>query len=351
MVSITGPLIEWYFKNKRNLPWRETTAPYSVWVSEVILQQTRVNQGLAYYYQFIKEFPDIISLANAPIDKLLKLWQGLGYYSRARNMHHAAREIVTNFNGEFPQRYTDLIKLKGIGDYTASAIASISFGEQSPVLDGNVFRVIARIYGITDSTETSRGKKKFKDILNNLIPKKNPGTFNQALMEFGAIHCIPRNPNCSECIFKSDCFAFNHNLIDHLPIKKQKVKQKHRYFNYLHILYKEYTFIEQRTENDIWRLLYQFPLIETDGEFFINELEKTNLWKKIFENLNPQIDIKCFERIHVLTHQKLHVRFYKIHIDKLNDFINTRFIKMHTGKIENKGVPIIIEKYLSQTHS
>jgi len=347
MVSITTQLIEWYSENKRNLPWRETKEPYSVWVSEVILQQTRVNQGLAYYYRFMKEFPDITSLAHTPIDKLLKLWQGLGYYSRARNMHQAAREIVTNYHGSFPRQYKDLIRLKGIGDYTASAIASISFGERTPVLDGNVFRVIARFYGVTESTETAKGKKKFKEILNHLIPEKYPGTFNQALMEFGAIHCTPRNPKCLECIFKSDCFAFNHDLIDQLPVKKQKIKQKHRYFNYLHVVYKEYTFIEQRTGNDIWRLLYQFPLIETNSEVSIDELEQTDRWKEIFNNLNPRIDLPFFGKIHILSHQKLYVRFYKIHIDKLNGFITAHLMKTHTDKIEEKGVPVIIEKYLN----
>ena len=224
MINLSETLMWWYSHNKRDLPWRETKNPYNIWVSEIILQQTRVNQGLEYYNKFIDTFPNIHSLAKASINDLLKVWQGLGYYSRARNMHITAQEIIGKYNGEFPSNYEELIKLKGIGDYTASAIASISFNKLTPVLDGNVFRVIARLFGISESTQTATGKKLFKQKLFELIPENNPGTFNQAIMEFGALHCVPQNPDCEGCPFKSVCFAHNKNLVSALPLKKKKVK-------------------------------------------------------------------------------------------------------------------------------
>ncbi|MCB2194711.1 MAG: A/G-specific adenine glycosylase [Bacteroidetes bacterium] len=347
MQNITNKLIEWYSLHKRNLPWRETRNPYAIWVSEIILQQTRVNQGLGYYLKFMETFPDIHTLAAAPMDQLLKVWQGLGYYTRARNMHFTAQDIVQNYNGIFPNSYKDLIKLKGIGDYTASAIASISFKEPSPVLDGNVFRVIARIYGISESTQSAQGKKNFKGVLTKLIPHDKPGVFNQAIMEFGALQCTPKNPLCEECIFKSSCFALNNNLIDDLPRKKVKVKQTKRYFNFLHILYNDSTFVEQRTENDIWKLLYQFPLIETSSDYSLNELEKTNLWKQIFNNIKPQINLNYSEKKHQLSHQKLYVKFYEIRINTLNSYINKNFRKVSFRELENLGIPILLENYLA----
>jgi A/G-specific adenine glycosylase len=267
MVSINQGLIEWYSHNKRDLPWRNTQNSYNIWVSEIILQQTRVNQGPNYYYRFIDRYPDIESLANSNIDDLLKVWQGLGYYSRARNMHHTAQDIVNNYNGKFPSDYHELIKLKGIGDYTASAMASISFDQPTPVLDGNVFRVIARIFGISESTQSITSRKHFKKILHELIKNENPGIFNQAIMEFGALQCIPKNPDCKNCPLNSVCFAYNKNSVADFPAKKRKVKQKVRYFNYLYIIYNDFTFIEKRTKNDIWKLLYQFPLLETKKKF------------------------------------------------------------------------------------
>ncbi len=346
MIRITNHLIEWYSQNKRNLPWRETKDPYSIWVSEIILQQTRINQGLGYYYQFMGAFPDINALANSTIDKLLHVWQGLGYYSRARNMHDTAQEIVQNYKGKFPKSYNKLIKLKGIGDYTASAIASIAFDAPTPVLDGNVFRVLARIYGISESTQTAKGKKEFKTVLHKLIPSKKPGIFNQAIMEFGALQCTPKNPACTKCIFNSFCFAFNHNLIEQLPLKKSRVKQKERYFNYLHLLYKDFTFVEQRTQEDIWKLLYQLPLVETLKAISINELKETERWKELFRGIKPEIDLKFQEKKHILSHQKLHVKFYKIRINQLNDYIQKNFTKVSYQELQNLGKSVLLENYL-----
>lgn len=347
MHNITNKLIEWYSLHKRNLPWRETKNPYVIWVSEIILQQTRVFQGLGYFHKFMETFPDIDSLANAPIDQLLKVWQGLGYYSRARNMHFTAQEIVHHYKGIFPSSYHDLIKLKGIGDYTASAIASISFDEPTPVLDGNVFRVIARIYGVSESTQTANGKKQFKEILQKLIPHDKPGMFNQAIMEFGALQCTPKKPLCDNCLFKLSCFAFQHNIIEELPLKKRKIKQTVRYFNYLHIIYNDTTLVEQRTGNDIWKLLYQFPLIETSSDYSLNDLEKTNLWKHIFNNLKPKVNLKCNEKKHQLSHQKLYARFYEIRINALNDYINRNFKRVSAQELQNLGIPVLLENYLA----
>lgn len=347
MINITNQLIEWYSLHKRNLPWRETKHAYAVWVSEIILQQTRVNQGLEYYNRFMETFPNLEALANAPIDQLLKVWQGLGYYSRARNMHYTAQEIMNKYNGKFPNSYIKLIHLKGIGDYTASAIASISFNETTPVLDGNVFRVIARVYGISESTQTVKGKKQFKEILYKLISHENPGTFNQAIMEFGALHCTPKNPLCEECFFKAFCFALNNNMIYELPLKKSKVKQTNRYFNFLHILYKGTTFVEQRTQNDIWKLLYQLPLIETPGNFTLQDLEETHQWKKLFNKIEPEINLSCIEKKHQLSHQKLHAKFYEIKINKLTNYLKTKFKRVSSKELQNLGIPILIEKYLT----
>ena len=346
MVNINQSLIAWYSHNKRDLPWRNTQNPYNIWVSEIILQQTRVNQGLNYYYRFIEEYPDIESLADSNIDDLLKVWQGLGYYSRARNMHHTAQDIVNNYNGKFPSDYHELIKLKGIGDYTASAMASISFDQLTPVLDGNVFRVIARIFGISESTQSITGRKHFKKILHELIKNENSGIFNQAIMEFGALQCIPKNPDCKNCPLNSVCFAYNKNSVTDFPAKKRKVKQKVRYFNYLYIIYNDFTFIEKRTKNDIWKLLYQFPLIETKKEISINDLERDKNWLRIFEGLNPDIDRNYFEKKHILSHQKLQTRFYKIKINHINDFLVKNYLKMPIPKLSTLGIPRLIENYI-----
>jgi len=346
MTSLSKSLINWYSYNKRNLPWRETKNPYYIWISEIILQQTRVNQGLSYYYKFIEKFPDIDSLASADIDELLNLWQGLGYYSRARNMHFTAQNIVKNYEKTFPTKYKELIKLKGIGDYTASAIASISFNQPTPVLDGNVFRFIARYFGVSESTQSTKGKQEFKKILFGLIPEENPGVFNQAIMEFGALQCIPKNPDCISCPYHSECFAYKNNLIDELPAKKKKVKQTVRYFNYLFIIYNDFTFIEKRTGTDIWKLLYQFPLIETNDEISLPDLTKRKEWINIFKNIKTEIDTNYIEQKHILSHQKLITRFYKVKICTISKPLAHNYLKTNMVELHNYGIPKLLENYL-----
>ncbi|MBU8891813.1 MAG: A/G-specific adenine glycosylase [Bacteroidales bacterium] len=347
MSDISKTLTEWYASNKRDLPWRHTKNAYNIWVSEIILQQTRVNQGVNYYYRFIEKFPDIYSLANSDIDELLKIWQGLGYYSRAVNMHKTAKEIAKNCKGKFPDEYNELIKFKGIGDYTASAIASISFNKKTPVLDGNVFRVIARLFGISDSTQTKTGKKIYLDKTQQLMGNHNPEIFNQAVMEFGALQCVPKIPDCINCILNKVCFAYKNNRVNDLPVKKIKTKQRIRYFNYIYIKHKAYIFIEKRTKNDIWKLLYQIPLIETEKLLSIPELSRNKKWIEITKNTNPEIEENHIDMIHVLSHQIIHTRFYVIKISEINDYITSNYIKIHASGLSEYSMSVLLKKYFN----
>jgi len=230
--TIANQLISWYFINKRDLPWRNTRDPFLIWVSEIILQQTRVVQGTSYFYNITNRFPNIKELAESDESELLRLWQGLGYYSRARNMHKAAKQIMDEFEGVFPSQFDTLLSLKGVGSYTAAAIASFAFNEPVPVVDGNVFRVLARLYAINLDISSSKAKKYFFDLAKELISIDDPASFNQAIMEFGALYCVPKNPDCQSCIFKHKCMAFNKKRAVNLRVKSKKLKIKKRYFNY-----------------------------------------------------------------------------------------------------------------------
>ncbi|OFX84353.1 MAG: A/G-specific adenine glycosylase [Bacteroidetes bacterium GWF2_33_16] len=344
---LSNILINWYNQNKRDLPWREINDPYIIWVSEIILQQTRVNQGINYYYRFIEQYPDIKSLANAPIDDVLKLWQGLGYYSRARNMHHTAKTIIHEYNGKFPNHYSEIIKLKGIGEYTAAAIASFCFNESVPVIDGNVYRFLSRFFGIKELTATASGKQIFKNLAEEIIDPTMPGIHNQAIMEFGALICTPQNPNCMQCPLNKQCIALNNDLVDELPLKKKKIKITKRYFHYIHIIYKENVFIEQRIKNDIWQLLYQMPLIETKNKISTEEVIKHPLWTKLFENTNAKIIHISNNIKHQLSHQQINAHFYKVQIDKINPFLKSDFIMVTNSEISKYGIPRLIDKYLN----
>lgn len=306
-------LIYWYLHNKRNLPWRDTNNPYTVWLSEIILQQTRVDQGMSYYFQFIKHFPTVFDLAEASEEQVLKLWQGLGYYSRARNLHYSAKYIVNELNGIFPATYKELLKLKGVGDYTASAIASICFNEPTAVVDGNVYRVLSRYFGIDTAINSSAGIKIFKQLAQQLIDEKNPGTHNQALMEFGALMCKPGNPDCGICPLNSSCFALSKNCIKNLPIKEKKAKIKTRHFNYLVIHSSDQKTTIVKRETGIWQNLYEFPLIESDGVIDIEALTEHTIFKELFEGLS--VTVKLFDKevlVHKLTHQHIHTKFWVV---------------------------------------
>ena len=346
---ISKLLTDWYIINKRDLPWRESPVAYRVWLSEIILQQTRINQGLSYYLKFVERYPKVDDLAMAPEDEVLKLWQGLGYYSRARNLLKTAREIVLKYNGVFPADYNELVKLKGIGDYTASAIASIAFNLPYPTVDGNVNRLIARLFNIDSPVNSNEGSKLIKEKAYNLLNKKNPGTHNQALMEFGSLYCVPQNPDCENCILKKLCKAYQLGTVNKLPLKEKKVKIKRRYFNYLYIHYRGNTWLQKRQENDIWKNLFEFPLIETPGEVEFDKLKETNEWQELFKGNQLNVNLNINSYTHVLTHQKIHAVFYRIEIDK--PLITSGLITVSITKLHKFAIPRLIDKYLQEVNT
>jgi A/G-specific adenine glycosylase len=335
-------LKHWYSNNKRDLPWRQTKDPYFIWLSEIILQQTQVNQGLPYYGRFIEKFPSVYHLASADESAVLKLWQGLGYYSRARNLHETAKYIVNELDSNFPDNYNDLIKLKGVGDYTASAIASICFNEAAAVVDGNVYRVLSRYFGIDTPINSSKGAKEFKQLAQELIDLKDPATFNQAIMEFGATQCKPQNPDCLICPFNDSCVAFSENRINELPVKIKTAKAKNKHFNFLVLISSdEKTILEKREGKGIWQNLYQFPLIETNKglafEAFNSLVENHPLLKEkpFVMSLYNEIEI-----IHKLSHQHLHTKFW---IVKVDGFLEKGIA---IDKLEKYAVPILIGNFI-----
>ena len=339
-------LRDWYKQNKRDLPWRTNNLPYYVWVSEIILQQTRVAQGTNYFIRFVNRFPDVESLAVAPENEVLKIWQGLGYYSRARNMHKAALQVVNEFHGNFPDSFIGIQKLKGIGSYTAAAIASISFGLPHASIDGNVYRVLSRIFGIATPVDSSKGKKEFNELANQLIDRNDPGTFNEAMMEFGALQCTPRNPDCNNCPFQSQCIAFNHKEISKLPVKANKTKVRHRYFNYMYIKHGKSIYLEKRAENDIWQNMYQLPLIESPDSLSLEELFSNDNFTSLFNKDNAVIGNESKEILHILSHQKLHVRFIEITLEKPAAIQS--WIKVSTEELEDYPLPKPVENFLNE---
>jgi A/G-specific adenine glycosylase len=345
--TFSSKIIGWYQTNHRNLPWRQTTDPYKIWLSEVMLQQTRVAQGLPYYERFIKSFPTIFDLASASEQNVLRLWQGLGYYSRARNLHRCARVVVENFNGNFPTSLKELIKLPGVGDYTGAAIASIAFREPVAVVDGNVFRVLARIFGIETDIASNEGKKYFFSLATQLIDKNRPDLFNQAMMEFGALHCLPKKPKCSGCIFSISCEAYQKNLQSVLPLKSNKVKIKTRYFYYFIVRNKKKILMKQRTEKDIWRGLNDFYLRETERRQKPEVLIRTD---RLLANSVIVGESKPYK--HMLTHQKLVVRFITTQspmTKKMELVINKMGLKWFSKRqIEAIPKPILIDRFLKE---
>ena len=339
-------LSSWFKENKRILPWRDINSPYHVWISEIILQQTRVEQGISYYLRFIDRFPDIKTLAVASEEDVLLMWQGLGYYSRARNLHHAARQIMKDFNGQFPDSYNNILTLKGIGEYTASAISSISFGLPYAVIDGNVFRVLSRIFGVNTPIDTTIGKKEFSILANSLLDKRDPGVFNEAMMEFGALQCVPRKPSCSICPFMNQCIAYQKNQIEQLPVKSKQPEQKNRYFNYLFINCEDKYYLHKREEKDIWHNMYQFPLIETKTDLGETEVISTNFFKEYINGSEAIIESVTPRIIHQLTHQKLHIRFFTIRINV--PIKNPKWILISDKQVSDYPFPNPIYNYLKR---
>jgi A/G-specific adenine glycosylase len=343
-MNFSERIIDWYKKNRRNLPWRETKDPYAIWLSEVILQQTRVAQGLDYYIRFLEAFPTVNHLAEATQEEVLKLWQGLGYYTRARNLHDAAREIVTSYKGRFPDNYHAIRSLKGVGDYTAAAISSFAFGLPYPVMDGNVVRVISRFFGITAPCNKAEGKNQIREALDLVFDRKQSAEFNQAIMEFGALQCIPSSPSCTTCIFNDSCVAFEKGKVNELPVKSSKTQVKPRYFHYLIINDKDEIIIKRRGVGDIWQGLYEFPLIETLSAISPDELMQHPDWKRwkgkrLWKITRIHTGIR-----HVLSHRILHVTFYEIS-GRISE-LPPGAIKIKKQELANYAVPVLIEKYL-----
>jgi A/G-specific adenine glycosylase len=341
-------IVTWYARNKRELPWRETSDPYLIWISEIILQQTRVAQGYDYYLRFVDRFPDVHSLASADQDEVLKYWQGLGYYSRARNLHSAAKAVVSDFGGKFPRDYKDVLSLKGIGEYTAAAIVSFAYGDPYAVLDGNVFRVLARLFGVDEPIDTTNGKKLFSALAKDLLDIENPGLHNQAMMEFGALQCVPSNPACCLCPLLGRCQAHEKGLVEKLPVKQGKTKTQNRYFNYFDIRCGDKMLLRKRTGNDIWMNLYELPLIETPDEILLDQLMATDE----FRNLVPFVDVLSMTNLlvefkHVLSHRIIYAKFYRIEVKKIQA-LNSEYVCVAEADRENYAVSRLVEKYFEK---
>ncbi|MGM0943646.1 MAG: A/G-specific adenine glycosylase [Bacteroidota bacterium] len=306
----SSKIIRWYEANPRELPWRGISDPYKIWLSEIILQQTRVAQGLPYYYKFVNAFPSVKDLALASEEEVLRLWQGLGYYSRARNLHACAQYIWSELEGVFPQTYLELLKLKGVGSYTAAAISSFAFGEVRAVVDGNVFRVLARYFGIETDIGSGRGKKEFEELANELIPKDQPGEFNQAMMDFGARLCVPKNPECDSCPLHESCFAYSKDMVKDLPVKLNKVKVKDRHIHYYLIRCADQWVWKKRVKGDIWEGLFDFPQVES-----ITASASVELQMPAIAQEKREIPKKYR---HILSHQRLHAVFSEVEVPKEN---------------------------------
>jgi len=325
-MDLSQRLVNWYRDKKRDLPWRGTKDPYKIWVSEIILQQTRVLQGTEYYLRFIQEYPDIPHLAEADLDQVMKVWQGLGYYSRARNLHEAARYLHSNLNSRLPTSYNELLKIKGIGEYTAAAIASFAYGEPVPLVDGNVFRVLSRLFMIPHPKGTTHANRRSRDIAKNILDPENPGLHNEAIMEFGAIHCTPTKPDCTSCVLNQDCKAFVKNKVQEYPKPVKKPALKSRYINYLVILYNGKVLIKKRSGKDIWNGLYDFPSIETTAKQSAKKVVNSKEWSAFFAGAKMALHTFTNSYIHLLSHQKIYARFYITNVENPDPRYLEKFI-------------------------
>lgn len=323
-------LIEWYHEHKRDLPWRNTNDPYLIWISEIILQQTRVAQGYAYYQRFIERFPNLESLAAAEENEVLKYWQGLGYYSRARNLHQAAISV----NGVFPVRYEDILKLKGVGIYTAAAICSFAYNQPHAVVDGNVYRVLSRFFGVNEPIDSGKGKKIFASLAHDLLDKVQPALYNQAIMDFGALQCTPLSPDCTVCPFKNRCFAFNHNMVSSLPIKQNKTKTSERFFYYLLIRDNGNIYLNKRTENDIWKNLYELPLIESNTALAVDDFIRKQEFASIFKE-NSVVNVRLLNKTkHVLSHRIIYADFYELDAQDIKMDFLSKYTRLNMADLE-----------------
>ena len=344
MNNFSEILINWYREHKRELPWRESSDPYLIWISEIILQQTRVVQGYDYFIRFIKRFPDVTSLAEADEDEVMKFWQGLGYYSRARNLHAAARSM----NGVFPKTYPEVLALKGVGEYTAAAICSFAYNMPYAVGDGNVYRVLSRYLGIETPIDSTEGKKLFASLAGEFLDKSRPAVYNQAIMDFGAIQCTPQNPACLFCPLAGSCMALSKSMVAQLPVKQHKTKTTERFLNYIYVRAGACTFINKRTGNDIWKNLFELPLIETASSVTEEELLALPEFIKLFDKEEvPVVRSICRNVKHVLSHRVLYANFYEVVLpEKTKSF--SSYLKIKTNELEQYAVPKLIHAFLEK---
>ncbi len=347
-MEIAAKLIDWYAEHRRELPWRDTADPYHIWISEIILQQTRVAQGLEYYLRFTYRYPDVQSLAEAPEDEVMKYWQGLGYYSRARNLHAAAKDIVSRFGGRFPRNYKDVLSLKGIGEYTAAAICSFAWKQPYAAVDGNVYRVLSRLFGIDTPIDSPRGKKDFKVLAQELIDSKRPDLYNQAIMDFGALQCVPQSPDCAVCPLQDGCRAYAEGLVERFPVKEGKTVVKSRYFNYLHISCGDYTLLHRREAKDIWRNLYEYPLIETAEAVDFHELQQSAEYRDLMADIDTVHVLHSVEMPrHVLSHRIIYARFYRIEVSGFGPGMQ-HYLNVKTDEFGKYAFSRLIELYLTK---
>ncbi len=339
-MNLGETLLSWYSKEGRTLPWREEITPYKVWLSEIIMQQTRVAQGLPYFNKFIEKLPTVAEFAAADQDYILNLWQGLGYYSRARNMHAAANQVMDDFDGKFPATFEELKQLKGVGDYTAAAIASIAFGQSKAVVDGNVYRVLARLFDVEIPIDTGKGKRYFQQLADELIVATSPGDYNQAIMDFGAMVCTPKSPNCEICPLSKSCEGLAKGTITQRPIKSKKIKVTDRFFEYFEICTQDQLVIEQRSGNDIWKGLFQLPLVEVKSA----QNKGIENVKSLLKATNLNVE-KIAEKKHILSHQRLHTTFYRVKLDKVTP-LSSNYQWIRRKDITKFAFPKLISNYL-----
>ena len=346
--NFSKQLLKWYSKNARSHPWKKIKNPYYIWLSEIILQQTRVEAGTPYYIKFIETYPTIQDLANATQDEVYRLWKGLGYYSRARNLHHTAKTIVEKHKGEFPKTYDEIIALKGIGPYTAAAIASFAFDLPYPVMDGNVKRVIARYYGYKKDVMSASNKPDIQSLLDQSFDTKNAALFNQAIMDFGATVCKPKSPHCNECPFSKTCIAFQQNEVSLIPLRISKIKRRDRHFHYLVIKDELSILLKKRQDKDIWQNLYDFPCIENDTNKQLSHKELQSFAKQY---TNTSVKTSDFSvkgpRSQLLSHQRIIAHFYTIHLPGVESIANQTELDLFQLKNSSSfAVPKIIDWYL-----
>lgn len=337
-------LLTWYKEFGRHLPWRESRDPYRIWISEIILQQTRVDQGLAYYLRFVERFPDVASLAAASLDEVMKYWQGLGYYSRARHLHEAARSM----QGRFPRTYEEVRALSGVGDYTAAAICSFAYGMPCAVVDGNVYRVLTRFFGIATPIDSAAGKREVGQLAQTLLSKEHPADFNQAIMDFGALHCTPRQPRCEACPLAGGCRALEQQAVEAYPVKSHKTKVTDRYLQYIYVRAGAYTFINKRQCDDIWQGLYELPLVESPSALGVEQLLRSEAFRHLIaEGEAPQVRLLQQGIKHQLSHRTLHASFFEVQLPEATRSF-AGYLKVPLTELPNYAVPRLIHAFLEK---